>query len=76
MSKSDQKFIDTNESTGWYELRDWLNRNGFEGGKDNRAGLRGIIDAMRTKKGDNISWEELDYHLAKSPESFRNLTKA
>ena len=76
MSKSDSKFIDTQKDTGWYELRDWLIRNDFEGGSDNRDGLRGIIDGMRTKRGDNISWNELDEHLAKSPRSFAGLEKA
>lgn len=73
MAKSDHKYIDTQEATGWYELRDWLTRNGFKGDRDNRDGLRGVIDGLRTKSGDNISWEELDDHLAKSPRSFAGL---
>jgi hypothetical protein len=76
MSKSDSKFIDTQEDTGWYELRDWLIRNDFKGGSDNRDGLRGIIDGMRMRRGDNISWDELDEHLAESPRSFAGLEKA
>jgi hypothetical protein len=76
MSKSDHKFIDTKEATGWYELRDWLTRNGFKGDSDNRDGLRGIIDAIRITKGDNVSWEELDGQLAKSPGSFAGIDKA
>ena len=71
MSKDDSKFIDTSETTGWYELRDWLVRNGFKGGKENREGLRGILDAMRLTKGDNITWEQLDQEYEAKPNAFR-----
>lgn len=75
MSKSDHKFIDTQEDTGWYELRDWLTGNGFKGGEDNRDLLRKIIDGLRTGSGDNISWDELNEYLKKNPSDFSVLEK-
>lgn len=76
MSKSDHKFVDTQEDSGWYELRDWLTKNGFKGGSDNRDKLREVIDQhIRSKKGDNVSWEELNEYLAKNLGAFDNLEK-
>lgn len=76
MSKDDGKFIDTSEATGWYELRDWLLRNGFKGDRENRAALRGVLDAMRPTKGANLLWKQLDKELETKPESFQGLEKA
>ncbi|MDQ9311010.1 hypothetical protein HV284_24745 (plasmid) [Escherichia marmotae] len=75
MGKSDHKYVSTDKREE-YELEDWLKRNDFSSGDNNIKELNKIIDEkVRKKKGDNITWDELDNALKNNPEWFSSLTK-
>lgn len=72
MSKSDKKYVNTNQE---HELKDWLYRNNFSTKESNVDELKEIIN-NQVKQGDtadNITWDELDSAYEEHPEWFEDL---